>query len=736
MALLGESPAGPGTYVTNKIAGYLGTPTEKQILKILGGQADRQQIRDWGGGDQARQLEIRQQQGEFAALLKAQAEGRGPSLFAPALAAAQRAGTAVAASGRGANTALAGRTAAQTTARLGMGATELKMKEQMLAQQQYGALLAAQRAADLQARGLGNQIALGALQSDTAIALNNASGAQNALGSVLKAVPVLSDPSKKTDVAPVGSYTQPYGQPAYGQPAGVPSGYQMQPGLVLNAPPVPSGVDMKTNIEPIGGVNPRFSALTAAGTTGFGAAYVDAGPRPRPLTEAEQRLAAWQAEQQAAMAASNPNQVTDPTQIDLQLAQARTGPIVGQSQQQQPQQPGPTWGNVLQNFGAGLTSRPPSDPIAKTDEQPVGQLSALAAQVQPYKFRYIPQVAAQEGLTTEPRVGAMASKAPGSLASNPVYAPTVQTGPDGMDRVDGGQATMANIAVTADIARKQQLDSRRLDALEAMALQGASGKGARGKRVVAEDVVAPPAGATPTGQRYKALADLSPSPLTQASYGRDLAGPSEPSPGMPRMQVGVQDALDNIGRNRLAKTLLPPRTQAELARGDANLDVIDDLIINKRALAQKKSAAESNAPDDVKAYVDELQRQAPYVFPGSSEEAAYQRDLKAARGQLNEGQLGGTAFLLQQNPTAAKTKGFETAGQKELARRRSAWIRRFAGYAQENAEQEAAALGENAVRLRPEDVAALLKQRGAPVTADEVRRALKRTKSNKPIITL
>lgn len=586
------------TYITDATPGPSSGEIKgfgKDLVDKFLGKAQHQKINRFDLPDQERQLEIRDQQGAYAALLKQQAQGQGPSLFAPALAAAQRAGTAVAASGRGANMALAGRTGAQTAARLGMGATELRAKEQLAAQQQYAALLQAQRQADLQARGMGVQLGVAQLGSNTQTAQGNAQRGQIGIGSVLALAGGVSDPAAKTNAAPVGSYQQPYGQQPYGQQQPGLSAGLTNMGNVLGGGQPPSGVDMKQNIEPIGGVNPRFSAPDASGSTGFGAAQLlDNGQQrliPAAEADAQRRLNVWFAEQQAALAAQNHSRPVSGTQIDLELAQARDGASAGQypGLQQQQQQQGGSLSQGLMNMGNVLGGIG-SDPDMKTGQQPVGQLSAAAAQVQPYKFQYRPEVAAREGLTTEDRIGAMASKAPGSLAANPVYAPTVRQGPDGMDRVDGGQATMANIAVTADVARKQQLDSQRLDALEAMALQGASGKGARGRQVTAESVRAPapqdanqpPPGAVPSGQRYKALADLG---MTQnASYGADLG--KEAPGGMrrglvpqvvrgPSITSRATEQRDSLGnaidpKDRSDRVLPTVRRQGELqALGEA-----------------------------------------------------------------------------------------------------------------------------------------------------------------------
>lgn len=84
-----------------------------------------------------------------------------------------------------------------------------------------------------------------------------------------------------------------------------------------------------------------------------------------------------------------------------------------------------------------------------------------AAELGSYSYRYKPEFAAQEGEDPRTRhVGPMANGGPDSMEANPVYAPAVKRGPDGMARVDTGRATMENIAVTSD-------NSRRIKDLEA-----------------------------------------------------------------------------------------------------------------------------------------------------------------------------------------------------------------------------------------------------------------------------
>lgn len=760
MALYEELPGIGHAYKGGKYLYDKGKSLAGQGAKALMGSADRQDLNRYDYDDQQRQLEIRQQQAQYAALLQAQMQGRGPSLLTPALAQAQRAGLATAASARGTNAALAGRSAGQMTARMGMGAAELRTKEQMAAQQQYAALLAGERQADLQARAMGVQLATAKLAGDTTTANANAERGQKGIGAIASfggSMFTGSDPANKTDAAPLGSYQQPYGQPAigpapYGQPAYAQAGWGQglsSAGFVLGGQPPPdyvnSGVDMKTNIEPIGGVNPRFSALTSyqagigpgAGARGLGfGANADAVTRPDTGTQHVPTQIVLDANQwfldqkAAAQQRLNQTQAVSPTPVDTELAQGRSGfytpvPLAEQQLKQQPAQ------STSGGFGAGLEKAGAilgggglvgSDPVFKANEQqqPVGQLSALAAQAQPYKFRYKPEAAAAEGVSTDDRVGMMASKAPGSLAENPIYAPTVQTGPDGKDRVNAGQATLANIAVTSDIARKQQLESQRLDALEALALQGASGKGARGKAIDAQAVmaprpeVAPPAGAAPTGQRFKALTEYG-----QASYGAD-SGACAPEPGAPPaasvLRGGLGTAMDNIGRRRLQKQVGASDTAT-----DQDVRDTDAVLLEKAKRQNLRKQAESGAPQDANAYYEHLEQYKPTVTPGGTAEQQYRKELAQARGTAMETMLGSTAHLLQQVPAPASGFG---AGAKEVRARRSRWIKEFASYAR-NASSDETAVGETVPRkLRPKDVAALLKQRGATVSEKEVQAAM------------
>jgi len=75
-------------------------------------------------------------------------------------------------------------------------------------------------------------------------------------------------------------------------------------------------------------------------------------------------------------------------------------------------------------------------------------LTEQAAEIPAYKFRYKEPYAQQYG--EGPRVGVMAQ----DLERVPATAPTVQTGPDGLKRVDAGQLTMTNTAMISDLARR------------------------------------------------------------------------------------------------------------------------------------------------------------------------------------------------------------------------------------------------------------------------------------------
>jgi hypothetical protein len=84
------------------------------------------------------------------------------------------------------------------------------------------------------------------------------------------------------------------------------------------------------------------------------------------------------------------------------------------------------------------------------------------ASIPAYSFKYREPFASQHG--GERRVGVMAQ----DLERNPLYASSVKTGPDGYKRVDSGQATMANIAADAEMARIVSDQERRLRAVERM----------------------------------------------------------------------------------------------------------------------------------------------------------------------------------------------------------------------------------------------------------------------------
>ena len=776
----------------------------KQGVGLLSGQTAGPNVQRFDKEDQARQLEIRQQQGQYAELLRAQAQGRGPSLFAPALAAAQRAGTATAASARGANVALAGRTAAQQTARMGMGAAELRSKEQLMAQQQYAQLLQAQRQADLQARNMGVQLSAAQLQSDSAASEGSANRGQIFGAALTSAGATLgSDPALKNGVRPAyDSYQQPYS--GYGQP----NPYAQA--LTLGNPG--SAVDMKddvqpagVSVEPMGGVHPSFrpaparttalaapkgnsrfvDALAAFGETlgqqrfqtpplpgtagaGFGASQLqDRGPQPEnplpagavplkqqgwerqePSSQQQATMAAveaWLREQQAARARQDHSQYVDPTSIDLALAQGRSGI------QQQPR-PASTDSKAasaskvsaaLSAFSRVMATGSDPDMKANLRFQQPGDIAATAAQAQPITFSYKPEFAPAEGTTTQRRLGMSASKTPGSLADNPIYAPAVVRGPDGYDRVNGGQALMANIAVTTDMAKKQQADAARLDALEAALVAQASGKGARGKRVKAADVLrdedavaaAPPAGARPSGLRY--APSESPRGAQSAVYEEGAASlqPSEPeSREMPRLRGAIHETSRATARDLALGKPGYEALQRAYGRGDVDVGLIDKAVMRKQRLDRLKAAAEAGDPRAVLAY-DEALRSGPTVFPDSRTARQYEVEAAKTRGMLNEGQMGGLAFKLQQSkPTALG--GFMTPGAVQNEQTRARAIQAFTDYASDAAERDAAAREGASIRLRPQDVEALLKARGVKLRKGEVQKALEVTARNQPIFDL
>lgn len=400
-------------------------------------------------------LQSRDQQLAFGNLLQAQMAGRGPSLAQTQLSQSRddmiRSQLALAASGRGSNVALANRTAAQGGARIGMQAARdsamIRAQEQLAAQQQYAALLQAQRQQDILARQLSTQEQLGQLQAKTAfekgqmdVGEGEATRRQAAYGGVTNTVGSIfkmgSDPAMKMDAHPIG-------------------------GDWALSPP-----DAKTNIQPVGQINrmdpygPNMDIYRTDPYAGYGYSRQDISAlTARPAQPAQQ---------------------LNPYNLSLAPGQQPGQPAnTGQSPQAQPQEDNffqlGTVGGAPQQGG-----NPFSDPHTKTNAYALSppqakqnvsageNLGRVAAQVQPYSFAYKPEFAAQEGVDTGQRVGAMATDAPGALDKNPVYGPSVVRGPDGLARVNVGQATMANIAVTSDLAREQEAMKSKFAELESL----------------------------------------------------------------------------------------------------------------------------------------------------------------------------------------------------------------------------------------------------------------------------
>ncbi len=118
--------------------------------------------------EQARQLQVREQQSALAAALAQQAAGQGPSVaqaqLQGALDANQQQALSLAAGARG-NTALAQRNAmlagSQANLQAGTQMAALRAQEQLSAQQQLAGVLGQQRGMDLEGRGMYGQQALG-----------------------------------------------------------------------------------------------------------------------------------------------------------------------------------------------------------------------------------------------------------------------------------------------------------------------------------------------------------------------------------------------------------------------------------------------------------------------------------------------------------------------------------------------------------------------------------------------
>jgi hypothetical protein len=666
--------------------------------------------------DQQLQLQARQQQDQYGALLQAQMAGQGPSLaqdqLKAGLAQAQHAGMNTAASARGANVALAGRSAAQNTARVGMGAARdaaiLRQQEQLAATQQYGGLLQSQREADLQARGLGVEMGKAQLSAESANTEGNAARGQKGAGGIaVLAGSLLSDPARKEDAVPVGGFTNPgmsgstgFAQPSANQPRGfanpaaapdpnaapAPSQYQLQapsfqgpdvgmppagqtptapptqpipqpqlpssPGLynpnaggfqnpfatAMNGPqpamatymrPPGSGVAWKESIAPAGGTLARsdFNRFTDE-TVG---SRLPHGPQPETLGVAS-TLADRGPSYPYGKPSTDQDQAKPAKPMPRTMAQKFWAKLTGakssaeleredEAAKPKKKDEDSVWskiGNALVSGGNAVSGGEAvgSDPDMKEQaSQASHPLVYGAAQAQPYKFRYKPEAAAQEGVSTEERYGMMASKKPGNMAENPVYAPTVIKNPDGYDRIDAPQALMANVAVTTDVARKQAEDSRRISELEALLeaatkAAGGAGEQARGKRFTRKDVQEAPASPKGKGRSIRpgatnVRASMDVEPLSNESSPRPSLIPN--TMGSVLRKSPIARELGEDPEQRFLDDYAPAEKYKEYLRRSRSGGLRDNTELTRRQAAEYNSMTQhlqQHALDTVPDYND------------------------------------------------------------------------------------------------------------------------------------
>lgn len=362
-----------------------------------------------GGEEQALGMESRGMQGEYANLLRAQMAGRGPSLAQKQLVAgrdaAVQAATAGAAGARGANVALAGRSAGQGAGRATMGAGRdaamLRAQEQLNAQSQFGNLAGAMRAGDMQARGITSaerQAQLNAqvarMNNLTKIGEGEAERRQQTYGGIASTVGSFfggSDPVMKENVQPVGY------------------GTQVQTRQAQQA------------------VNSPFDrGYTAQDLSSLREAAHQSGPQADPAYK-------------------------DPTSQYMVTSDAAKASAMDSAQKAQG---GGLLGGILGGGGGGGGFLGISDPKVKDNVGRMPDLVDASAQGQPVSFNYKPGAAQAQGVSTDKRVGMLATGGEGALDHNPIYAPTVQKGPDGLAYVNTPQAVLANIAVTSDQSKR------------------------------------------------------------------------------------------------------------------------------------------------------------------------------------------------------------------------------------------------------------------------------------------
>ena len=484
-------------------------------------------------------LESRGMQGEYAALLRAQMAGKGPSIaqaqFASNRDAAIRAGTAAAASARGANTALAGRSAAQQAGRGAMtgarDAATLRAQEQLAAQQQYGALAQAQRQQDLLARGYSIDEARAQLQADSSYANNltqisegNAARGQNPAGIAVGALGgLLSDIRAKENVQAIGGFdlgassnpmTQSQQQQMQAQQQQMMAAQQQslsaQPQAQQQAAPGGGGGFLDSIMGGGGGgflsdarVKEENAALKAAlaaqtqpGSTPSGGIGAGAGGVAAGQTFSQPAANSPEALDKQMMGANNMGMAPSYAGLNAMSPQQSAAP--GQPAQSS---------NFLSSFGqwgaGNMGLQPgmfPSDARLKEENAALrsvlasrggavaGQLAqspvvAASAQQPAFSFNYTPEAQRAYGLSPEPQVGTVTQ----AMEQNPLYRSAVKKDQNGMGRVDTDQVAMTGVAVDSELSRQQLRQAQELDALKNAVLTslqgggGGSGGGGGGK---------------------------------------------------------------------------------------------------------------------------------------------------------------------------------------------------------------------------------------------------------------
>lgn len=696
--------------------------------------------------DRKLSMESRTGQQEAGDFFKQGMYGKGPSVAQQQMYQgrnqAMKAALATAASSRGANTALAGRSGAQAAGQVAMQtnqqAAQLRAQEQQAYAQQYAANQQAQRMQDLQARGLSIEEAKAQLDYEAKlqatkanIAIAEQKGAQSGVAGIFglaSGALAMSDETAKTNLESIG------GSPLRPEPGRVtviqPKPYSMSSLQGQQEPVLQPG---EGSIDDIARWSNQIDNTQPAQQPA--AAPLQANPYEKPTGPGTGKALGLALAGYSGGLSGNMDQFeAQKAQYEREAAEAQAADDYDKGISNPPPEGGGLLSSMLGGYASGLGAR--SDERAKNFSSLTKAISATKQQRFPLteqmaavpasSWNYDPQHAqesnARLGLPPNSQHGSQTQVSPTAqqLERVPVTKGAVFEDRTGLKNVDTGQLALTNTAAIGEMSRRLKELEAQKDA-EFDQINKSRGKGSALQSALT-----------------KKSAGTAPSSLQEAAItNRDYEKLPPQEEYVPFMQKGVARGLSNEREIR-EKYATPAQKQA-LQTGDVDITVLDRAIQKRKTDTELKRGSELIDPQNQAAYHRWLSSTAGGVVapPGSKAALDYERNLRANKSQLNEGQMGGIAFNMSQLPMPKPEQGgFSGATGKALAAKRRDYIRKFADYARDSAEADALASETSAVRLRPTDVAALLSARGIKVSQDEVNKAFGLDTKGRKLTTL